>query len=1181
MGTMIQAANLSESDYTGDSLAQHPKSLYGNHDLLSITRPGVITDIHRAYFNAGCDIVETNTFSANRISQSDYGMENYCYEMNRSSATLARLAADEFTTKENPKFVCGILGPTNRTASLSPQIENPAFRNVSFDELVFAYDEQIRGLVDGGVDLLMVETIFDTLNAKAALFAIQEYFNHTGKSIPVLVSVTITDKSGRTLSGQTLEAFWISIKHASITCVGLNCSFGADDLRPHLEELSRIAHMPISIHPNAGLPNELGEYEESPEYMAEIIESFAKKGLVNIVGGCCGTTPDHIRSIVKAVNAYSSRIIPDIEPQSQFSGLEALTINKDSLFANVGERTNMSGSAKFRRLIRDGDMESALNVARDQIHGGAQLIDINVDDGLLDGPATISTVLRWIASDPEISAVPIMLDSSDWNVLEEGLKNIQGKPIVNSISLKDGEPAFLEKAKKAKQYGAAVLVMAFDENGQAESVERKIEICKRAHQILTKQIGFKECDIVFDPNIFAIATGMDEHNALAKNYIEACKEIKQYFPQALISGGLSNLSFSFRGNDAIRKAMHAVFLYHAIKAGMDMGIVNAGQLAIYDDIPESLKTTIENAIFNRSSDATQKLIEEAELLRGRGKKIEKTEAWRDLTLEDRLAHALVNGITAFIDQDIAEALEQYENPVDIIQGPLMDGMNTVGNLFGDGKMFLPQVVKSARVMKQAVAILTPFIEAQAGSGMSTAKAKVLLATVKGDVHDIGKNIVSVVLGCNGYDIVDMGVMVPAQEIIAKAIEENVDIIGLSGLITPSLKEMVVVAQEMELAGFDIPLLIGGATTSKKHTGIKILPVYSGPIIHVKDASQSVQVMNQLTQSNLRNPFIENSTKDLKRYQADHRKVETIPIEEARNNAILIDWENYDPPAPKHPGIQEFPNIPLDSLIPYIDWAPFFHAWELKGRFPGILKHPNYGKQATALYEDAQKALQRITRSDEWIPKAVTGIFPANSKDDDIIIGNRNVPFLRQQIARGMDQRNASLSDFIAPASTGKSDWIGAFVVSVFNNSSLKSNDDYNDILIQSLADRLAEAGAEYLHEKIRKEIWGYAPDEFLGNKELIKEKYRGIRPAPGYPACPDHTGKFHIFDLLQASDRMSATLTESGAMDPPASVAGWYFSHPDAAYFSISKIGEDQATDYAKRNGWDNDEKEKWLGSLL
>ena len=1181
MGTMAQAANLSEDDYRGDLFKDHERSLNGNHDILSITRPDVIKNIHSAYYKAGADIVETNTFSANNISQADYGTEEHCYEMNLAAARIAREVADEYSTIEKPRFVCGIFGPTNRTASLSPRVENPAFRNVSFDDLVIAYGEQVRGLLDGGADILMVETIFDTLNAKAALFAIQEHFHKTGISVPVLVSVTITDKSGRTLSGQTLEAFWVSIKHAPITSVGLNCAFGAKDLRPHLEELSRTADIHVSIHPNAGLPNELGEYDETPEEMADIISEFAETGLVNIVGGCCGTTPDHISAIAKAVQGVSPRKIPDINHESQFSGLEVVNINRESLFVNVGERTNMAGSAKFRRLIRENDMETALRIARDQIRGGAQIIDVNVDDGLLDGPETMELFLRWIASDPEISAVPLMLDSSDWNVLETGLKNTQGKPIVNSISLKDGETTFLEKAKKAKQYGAAVLVMAFDEAGQAETLERKIDICSRAYKLLTENTGFPPEDIIFDPNIFAIATGMDEHNDLAKNYIQACREFKKRFPKSLISGGLSNLSFSFRGNNAIREAMHSVFLYHAIQAGMDMGIVNAGQLVVYDDIPEDLRLIIEDAIFNRHPDATQNLIDAAEKLKGSDQRRERVEAWRELPLNERLSHSLVDGIPDFINEDIAECLTVYNDPVDIIQGPLMDGMNTVGTLFGEGKMFLPQVVKSARVMKQAVDIITPYIDKGSDPSTANGKAKILMATVKGDVHDIGKNIVSVVLGCNGYEIIDMGVMVPSTEIIERAKQENVDIIGLSGLITPSLREMVIVAHEMERAGFNIPLLIGGATTSKKHTGIKILPEYSGPIVHVRDASQSVSVVNELMQDGKRDEFIRSVTSELKKYQSGVRKPSLITLQEARAKKWNINWKEYNPPRPNQPGITEYQEISIATLRSYIDWTPFFHTWELKGKYPEILDLPKQGDSARALYNDAQTMLDELEKSGDLVPRAVVGLFSANAREDDIIInGEIPLPFLRQQIKKGVGKANYSLSDFIAPEDSGKEDWIGAFVVSVFESDS-NVLDDYNRIMKKALADRLVEACAEYIHEKVRKELWGYARDEQYSPADLITEKYIGIRPAPGYPACPDHFGKNHIFDLLKATESIGTELTGHGAMNPPSSVASWIFSHPESQYFNISQIDKDQAIDYARRNGWDEDEVDKWLGTLL
>ncbi|MFQ6605654.1 MAG: methionine synthase [Fidelibacterota bacterium] len=1175
MGTMIQSFQLTADDYHGKIFRKHSQSLAGNHDILSLTRPDVISSIHRRYLEAGADIIETNTFSANRISQADYGVADLCRKLNEASARLARQVADEMSTPEKPRFVCGILGPTNQTTSLSPDVSNPAHRNVSFDDLVIAYAEQIEGLLAGGVDTIMVETIFDTLNAKAALWAIQNVFAKQKKTVPIMVSVTITDKSGRTLSGQTLEAFWISIKHTPLLSVGLNCAFGAKELRPHLEELAELATCGTSIHPNAGLPNELGEYDDTPASMSRLIGQFADRGLVNIVGGCCGTTPAHIMAIADRVRVCPPRKKPIKKPQSQFSGLEALTVTEDSLFINVGERTNMAGSARFRRLIREEKFEEALSVARQQIQGGAQMIDINVDDGLLDGPKIMEHFLRWVASDPEISRVPIMIDSSNWEVLEAGLKNIQGRSIVNSLSLKDGEEILVERARKVRQYGGAVLVMAFDEKGQAETLQRKIEILSRSFALLTEKAGFALEDIIFDPNVFAIATGMGEHDHYAQYYIEACRELKKRFPHCLISGGVSNMSFSFRGNNAIREAMHSVFLYHAIKAGMDMGIVNAGQLAIYQELDPDVRAIIEDTIFCRSPEASQRLIELAETYQSTCETEASTVGWRDLPLDERLARALVTGTADYVQVDIDEALTVYENPVDIIQGPLMTGMNEVGRLFGDGKMFLPQVVKSARVMKKAVAILTPYIEASSLSDTARKQEKILLATVKGDVHDIGKNIVSVVLGCNGHAIIDLGVMVPAPEIIAAAVENEVDIIGLSGLITPSLHEMEIVAHEMEMSGLKIPLLIGGATTSAKHTALKILPRYSGPIVHVKDASRGVSVVNSLI--NHYTEYTKSIRTELEALQHRSPRPVKLSLTEAQHNRVPLDWSNYTPSIPLKPGVHVFEDISCNTVIPYIDWSPFFHAWELKGTFPTILDHPDYGDQARTLYQDARHYLEK---NDHLAIRAVFGLFSCRSEGDDVIIqDNIRVPFLRQQIKKGKDQPNYSLSDYIAPRSSGKQDWIGAFVVSVLGQE--KTNDDYDDIVRTAVADRLAEATAEYIHQRVRTTYWGYDRDENLSNADLIGEKYRGIRPAPGYPACPDHSQKFIIFDLLNAASSLGTQLTENGAMDPPASVAGWYFAHPDARYFAINRIGEDQFLDYARRNDWSEAEARKWIGFLL
>ena len=1157
MGTMLQAYQLEEADFRGDRFKDHSSDLKGNNDLLSLTRADVVEAIHTAYLEAGADLIETNTFNANAISQSDYGTEDLVYEINLESAKIARKSADKFS--HDPRFVCGALGPTNRTASLSPDVNDPGFRNVSFDELAAAYGEQARGLLDGGVDILLVETVFDTLNCKAALFAIQSLLEERGEKVPIIVSGTITDASGRTLSGQTVEAFWHSIRHVDLFCVGLNCALGAEQIRPFLDALSTVADTLVSVYPNAGLPNEFGEYDQSPEAMANIIKEFADSGLVNFVGGCCGTTPDHIKAIANAVEDIQPRIIPDIAPLTKLSGLEPVTIRPESNFINVGERTNVTGSARFRRLIKEDNYEEALSVARQQIENGAQVIDVNMDEGLLDSEAAMGTFLRLIAAEPDIAKVPVMVDSSKWSVLETGLKNLQGKGIVNSISMKEGEDEFKRQAGVIKKYGAAVIVMAFDESGQADSYERKIEICSRAYDILTKVVGFPPEDIIFDPNIFAVATGIEEHNEYANDYIEAAKTLKEALPGIHISGGVSNISFSFRGNDGVREAMHSAFLYHAIQAGMDMGIVNAGQLTVYDDIDPELKTRVEDVLFNRREDATERLVEIAEEYRGVKRSEEKDLSWRDQTVEQRICHALVEGIMDFVVEDTEEARKKYDRAIEVIEGPLMDGMNVVGDLFGAGKMFLPQVVKSARVMKKAVAHLVPFIEKEKDELGLTGKSngKIIMATVKGDVHDIGKNIVGVVLGCNGYDVIDLGVMVPSDKILNSARDEGADIIGLSGLITPSLDEMVHVAKEMERLEFDVPLLIGGATTSKTHTAVKIEENYSGPTIHVIAASRAVGVVSKLMNENERDAFVSERRQEydgIRVQRGDSKRARKLSIEEARKRKFSTDWEGYQVPSPKLQGMKLFEDYPLDELVDYIDWSPFFHAWEMKGKYPAILKNSKYGQEARKLLQDGQNMLDRIVSEKLIGTKAVIGFFPATAEDETIIVDDTEFHFPRQRVDKGSNETNYSLADFIFP----NGDWLGLFALTTghgVEESARKfesENDDYSAIMIKVLADRLAEALAERMHERVRKEFWGYDENEKLANEELIKEEYRGIRPAPGYSACPDHTEKDKIWKLLDVEANAGISLTETRAMYPAASVCGWYFSHPESRYFSVN-----------------------------
>ena len=1193
MGSIIQTYNLTEADYRSDIFSNHKIDLKGNHDILSMTKPVLIEKIHESYLNAGADIIETNTFNSNAISQSDYNLESFVYKMNFDSARIARRVADKITLENplKPRFVAGSLGPTSRTCSISPDINDPGFRNITFDLLVETYSEQCRALIDGGVDILMIETIFDTLNCKAALFAISEILEKENKNIPIMVSVTITDASGRTLSGQTIEAFWYSVRHINLLSVGINCALGAVEMRPFIADLSSIADIPISIHPNAGLPNELGEYDQDPNFMAEVIGEFADSGLVNIVGGCCGTTPEHINCISNILIDKKIRVVPTLPVWTRLSGLEPLDINAKSLFVNVGERTNVSGSKKFANLIKDKKYEEALSVALQQVNGGAQIIDVNMDEGLLDSKYCMAYFLKLIASDPSISRVPIMIDSSKWEVLETGLKNIQGKGIVNSISLKDGESPFLDKAKLIKKYGAAVIIMAFDEKGQADSYERKIEICSRSYSLLIEKVNFYPEDIIFDPNIFAISTGINEHNEYANAYINACKKLKELFPTSLISGGVSNLSFSFRGNNLIRESMHTVFLYHAIKAGLDMGIVNAGQISIYDDVDKKLKETIENVIFNKHSDSSERLLKLAQGLQ-QSRTIKKENlAWRKLSIEKRLTYALVEGISTYILEDTEEARKIISSPVKVIEGPLMDGMNRVGDLFGAGKMFLPQVVKSARVMKQAVNYLTPFLEDS--KDVAAKKGKILLATVKGDVHDIGKNIVGVVLGCNNYEIIDLGVMVPSQKILEVAKEKNVDIIGLSGLITPSLDEMVYVASEMERLGLKLPLLIGGATTSKVHTAIKIEPKYSRSSIYIPDASKSVDVVRRLLskENDVFEIDIKDEYKNLRLKRQSAKKAKYLSILDARKNKFKLDWASYTPPKPRILKEIILEDYDLNELVPFIDWTPFFLTWELKAKFPEVLKHKRYGSEASKLFSDAKKLLDNIVRKKLLTANAILQFFPARTINDDIEIYNSEsdsfikLHFLRQQVEKTKNQ--FSLSDFIAPINSKKKDWIGAFALTtgiglekIVNRFELQG-DDYNSIMAKALADRLAEAFAEKLHQLTRTSYWGYAQEEDIDFESILKEKYDGIRPAPGYPACPDHSEKQTLFNILDAESKIKIKLTSSFAMDPPASVCGWYFSHPESKYFGIGKITEDQLIDYSSRKNIDIKKLKKFISPHL
>jgi 5-methyltetrahydrofolate--homocysteine methyltransferase len=1203
MGTTIQTHGLQEEDYRGEQFADHARPLKGCNDLLVITRPDVIAGIHSAYLQAGADIIETNTFVANRLTMANYGLEDHCVAINRAAAQVARKVADEFNAREphKPRFVAGSIGPTDKTASLSPKVSDPAYRSVSYDELVEAYTEQVEGLVIGGVDILFPETSFDTLNTKACLFAIDQYFERQGVTLPVMVSGTITDKSGRTLSGQTIEAFWHSVSHFDMLSVGINCALGADDIRPHLEALSGVASCFVSCHPNAGMPDGFGNFDDTPEHMAEVISDFAAQGWLNFVGGCCGTTPDYIRKIARAVADKKPRRRPARSGLTSLAGLEPLTIRPDTNFLMIGERTNISGSKRFARLIRDEKYEEALAVAREQVENGANVIDVNMDEGLIDGEKAMTRFLNLIASEPDIARVPLMIDSSNFAVIEAGLKCVQGKPIVNSISLKEGQERFLEHARTVKRYGAAVVVMAFDEAGQAVTCDRKVQICARAYRLLTEEAGFSPSDIIFDANILTVGTGMEEHNAYAVEFIDAVRRLKELFPEAKTSGGVSNVSFSYRGNEVVREGMNAAFLYHAIRAGLDMGIVNAGQLEVYEEIPKELLERVEDVLLNRRPDASDRLTEFAETVKSRGKKDATRElAWRNSPVEERLKHALVLGIVDYIDTDVEEARQAYPRPLDIIEGPLMDGMNVVGDLFGSGKMFLPQVVKSARVMKKAVAYLMPFMEAEKAKGGATerkARGKLLTATVKGDVHDIGKNIVGVVLGCNDYEVLDLGVMVPCETILKKAREEHVDMIGLSGLITPSLEEMAHVAREMEREGFQVPLLIGGATTSAKHTAVKIAPGYHGPVVHVKDASRCVGVVDRLTRADQRPGFEAEvrAAQERERQSFSQRRERTlVSYPEAVAHRFRIDWSNGPIPRPDFLGPKVLRDLPLSRLVPFIDWSPFFLTWELKGKYPRIFNDPDAGPEARRLHDDAQGLLERIVENRLIRAYGVYGFFPANADGDDLVVytdetrsrERARFPMLRQQWQREGQKAFRSLADYIAPAGSGLADYLGAFAVSAgFGVEELAAEfeddlDDYNAIMVKALADRLAEAFAEYLHQQARRD-WGFGRDENLSPDDLIDEKYRGIRPASGYPSCPDHTEKKTLWQLLDVEKATGIRLTESYAMHPGASVSGLYFSHPEARYFAVDLITRDQVESYGGRKRLPVTTIERWLAPNL
>jgi 5-methyltetrahydrofolate--homocysteine methyltransferase len=1217
MGTMVQEYRLTDADYRGARFKDWPRELKGNNDLLILTRPDVISAIHGAYLEAGADIIETSTFSSTRVAMADYGMEEFVRELNVEGARLARKVCDAAEAADGrPRWVAGVLGPTTRSASISPSLSDPGARNITFTELVGAYGEATHGLLDGGADIILIETIFDTLNAKAAIFAVEETFAARGERVPVMISGTITDASGRTLSGQTTEAFWNSVMHAKPFSIGLNCALGAKDLRAYVQELSRVADCYVTVHPNAGLPNEMGGYDETPAYTSSILREFAASGLVNMVGGCCGTTPAHIRAIAEAVRGLEPRPIPVIPKRLRLSGLEPLVIGPDSNFVNVGERTNVTGSKKFAELILSGQYDAALEVARQQVEAGAVVIDVNFDEGMLDAEAAMTKFLNLVASEPAISKVPVMVDSSKWKVIEAGLRCLQGKGIVNSISMKEGEAAFIEHATLVRRYGAAVIVMAFDEQGQADTVQRKVSICERAYRILTGQVGFPPEDIIFDPNIFAVATGIEEHDRYALDFIEATRLIKERCPEARISGGVSNVSFSFRGNNAVREAIHSVFLYHAVRAGMDMGIVNAGALVLYEDIPEALRERVEDVILARRSDATERLLAVADDAKGHAQKKKVDLAWREGPVNERLVHALVHGIADFVVDDTEEARKLFDRPIEVIEGPLMDGMNVVGDLFGSGKMFLPQVVKSARVMKRAVAHLIPYIEAEKERNADTrSKGRIVMATVKGDVHDIGKNIVGVVMQCNNYEVVDLGVMVPCARILEAAREQKADLIGLSGLITPSLEEMAFVAGEMQREGWTIPLLIGGATTSKVHTAVKIAPNYSGPVIHVLDASRAVGVASNLLSDGLKDAFVAETRTEYEEVRvaraARQKAIKRQAIAEARANKPRIAWEGVRPPKPSFEGVRVFDDFPLDELVPRIDWTPFFQTWELAGSYPAILEDPTVGEAARNLWRDAQEMLRRIV-DEKWLhARAVVGFFPANSDGaEDIILGDGGrktedgsngdagrdagpdagpvvIHTLRQQMVKPSGQPNFALADFVAPMDSGVQDWIGAFVVTTGIGLEERvaafeaTHDDYNSILLKALADRLAEAFAERLHERVRREFWGYAADEQLDNQAIIKERYQGIRPAPGYPACPDHTEKRTLFALLDAERNAGVRLTESYAMVPTSAVSGYYFWHPEARYFGVGKIERDQVEAYAARKGMDLATAERWLAPNL
>jgi 5-methyltetrahydrofolate--homocysteine methyltransferase len=1204
MGTMIQRHALTEADFRGERFKHHSKDLRGNNDLLVLTRPDIISGIHEQYLAAGADIIETNTFSSTAVAQGDYQLEALAYELNVEGARLARAACARWTAKtpDRPRFVAGSIGPTNRTLSISPDVNNPSFRAITFDELRAAYEDQVRGLIDGGCDLLLLETIFDTLNAKAGIVAIENVFEEKGVRLPLMISFTITDKSGRTLSGQTLEAFYISVRHAQPFSIGINCALGARDMRPYLADLARIAECYVSSYPNAGLPNAFGQYDELPAETSELVKDFADSGFVNIVGGCCGTTPDHIEAIARAVSGLPPRPLPDLRPPAsdarftQLSGLEPLTIRPDSNFQMIGERTNVTGSARFARLIKSEKWADASQVGLDQVRGGANILDVNMDEGMLDSERAMTTFLHYIATEPEIARVPVMVDSSKWSVLEAGLKCIQGKGVVNSISLKEGEADFLAKARTVQRYGAAVIVMAFDEQGQADTIERKVSICQRAHRLLVEQAGFDPTDIIFDPNILAIATGLEEHNDYAVNYIEATRIIKATCPGVKVSGGVSNLSFSFRGNDVVREAMHSAFLFHAIKAGMDMGIVNAGQLVVYEDIPKDLLERVEDVIFNRRPDATERLVQFAETVKGTATERQANLAWRSGTVEERLAHALVHGTVEFIEQDTEEARQKYSRPLEIIEGPLMDGMKIVGDLFGAGKMFLPQVVKSARAMKKAVAYLEPFMEAEKQAGAAASQGRIVMATVKGDVHDIGKNIVGVVLGCNNYEVIDLGVMVPAAKILQTAIEQKADLIGLSGLITPSLDEMVAVAREMEHRHLTLPLLIGGATTSRQHTAVKIAPEYSQPTVHVLDASRVVDVVSSLLSQERRGAFVQSNREAQdeirERYKARSERP-LLTYEQARANKLRYDWDDHVTATPAFVGRRWLDDVPLEEIARYIDWTYFFSAWELKGKFPDILDHPKYGEAARDLYKNAQALLKKIIGGRLIRARGAYAFWPAIADGDDVIVfkdeDRRDVlvrlPMLRQQEQQPDDRPNLSLADYVAPRGSGIPDYLGMFAVTgglgagELAKQYEKDHDDYNAIMVKALADRLAEAFATYTHARAR-EDWGHPDPPSVSPEDLHHEKHRGIRPAYGYPASPDHSGKFDLFKALQA-ERQGITLTDHAAMTPPASVSGLYFSHPLAKYFNVGRIGRDQVESYAKRKGVSIEEAERWLGPNL